>query len=89
MLTLNDLQDLIGNTFFDGNTVVGGIILYIVAMAIVFVLSKKDLTTALILAIPVTLIFSILGLLSPDVMMLLIIVTVLGLAYSTRAVWRD
>ena len=88
MITLNDLQDLLGNTFFDGNTLVGGIVLYVVAMAIIFVLSKKNLTTALVLGIPVTLIFSTLGLLSSDVTMLLILVTVLGLAYSTREVWR-
>ena len=89
MITLNNLQDLLGNTFFDGNTLVGGIVLYVVAMAIIFVLSKKNLTTALVLGIPVTLIFSTLGLLSADVMVMLILISVLGLAYSSRAVWRD
>lgn len=89
MITLNDLQDLLGITFFDGNTQVGGIVIYVMAMAIIFVLSKKNLTTALVLGIPVTLIFATLGLLSSDVMVLLILVSVLGLAYSSRAIWRD
>lgn len=89
MITLNDLQDLIGNTFFDGNTAVGGIIIYIMALAVIFVLSKRNITTALVLGLPMTLVFSTLGILSSDVMILLILVTVLGLAYSTRSAWRD
>lgn len=89
MLTLNDLQDLLGNTFFDGNTAVSGIVIFIVVMAVVFVLSKKNITTALVLGLPVCLVFTSLGILSSDVMILLVLVSVLGLAYSTRNVWRD
>lgn len=89
MITLNDLQDLLGNAFFDGNTAVGGIIIYIAVLAVIFVLSKKNITAALVMALPATLVFNSLGILSSDVMILLIIVTVLGLAYSTRSVWRD
>lgn len=89
MITLNDLTDLVGNTFFDGNIAVGGIIIYIFVMAVVFVLSRKNITTALILGLPVTLVFSMLGILSSDVLILLIIVSVLGLAYATRNAWRN
>lgn len=89
MITLQDLQDLIGNEFFDGSSVIGGIVIFIAVLAVVFVLSKKNTTTALILSLPITLIFSILGILPSDVMILLIIVTVLGLAYVTRNTWRD
>lgn len=89
MITLNDLTDLLGNTFFDGNTAVGGIVIYIMALAVIFVLSKKNITTALVLGLPMTLIFNMIGILSSDVMILMIIVTVLGLAYATRDVWRN
>lgn len=89
MITLNDLQDLIGNTFLDGNSAVAGIMLYCVVLAIIFALSKRNVTTGLIIALPSTLVFNMLGILPSDVMILLIIVTVLGLAYSTRSVWRD
>lgn len=89
MITLNDLQDLIGTSFFDGNTMVSGILIYCVVLAIIFVLSKKNMSMALILTLPTTLVFNQLGILSSDVMILLIIVTVLGLAYSTRSIWRD
>ena len=88
MISLNDLQDLIGNSFFDGNSSIGGIVIYIAVLAVILVLSK-NINTALILSLPVTLVFTTLGILSSDVSILLIIVTVLGLAYKTREVWRD
>jgi len=89
MLSLNDLQDLIGLNFFDGNSQIGGIVIYIAVLAVMLVLSKKNINTALILSLPVTLVFTTLGILSTDVSILLIIVTVLGLAYKTREIWRD
>lgn len=89
MLSLNDLQDLIGINFFDGNSQIGGIVIYIAVLAVMLVLSKKNINTALILSLPVTLVFTTLGILSTDVSILLIIVTVLGLAYKTREIWRD
>ena len=56
---------------------------------LVLIVFSKKLSTALIVALPVTYVFSLLGVLSQDLMILLIIVTVLGLAYTTRDVWRD
>lgn len=88
MITLQDLQTIIAGSFFDGNTIIAGIMIYIGVLALVFCTTKKP-TYALIIALPVTYVFSILGILSNDVMILLIIVTVLGLAYTTRDVWRD
>lgn len=89
MITLNDLTDLLGNSFFDGNDTIAGIVIYTAVLAALFVLSKKNLTTALVLSLPVTLVFATLGILSSDVLILLIVVTVLLLAYTTRNTWRD
>ena len=89
MISLNDLQDLIGISFFDGSSQIGGIVIYIAVLAVMLVLSKKNINTALLLSLPVTLVFTTLGILSSDVSILLIIVTVLGLAYKTREIWRD
>lgn len=89
MLSLNDLQDLIGLNFFDGNSQIGGIVIYIAVLAVMLVLSKKNINTALILSLPVTLVFTTLGILSTDVSILLIIVTVLGLAYKTKEIWGN
>lgn len=88
MLSLFDLQDLISTSFFDGDMQIAGMCMYVLVLITIFALSRKT-TQTLIIAIPVTLIFSALGVLSTDLMVLLIIMTVLGLAFTARNVWRD
>lgn len=88
MLSLFDVQDLISTSFFDGDMQIAGMCMYILVLIAVFALSRKT-TQTMILAIPVTLVFSVLGVLSTDMMVLLIIMAVLGLAYTARNVWRD
>lgn len=88
MITLNQFQSLLGDTFFSGSDLIAGIVIYVIVLAVILVISKK-MTTALIISLPTTYVFSLLGVLSQDVMILMIIVTVLGLAYTTRDVWRD
>lgn len=88
MLSLYDVQDLVSTSFFDGDTQIAGMCMYILVLVAIFALSRKT-TQTLIIAIPVTLVFSALGVLSIDLMVLLIIMTVLGLAFTARNVWRD
>lgn len=88
MLSLFDVQDLISTSFFDGDMQIAGMCMYILVLIAVFALTRKT-TQTMILAIPVTLVFSVLGVLSTDLMVLMIIMAVLGLAYTARNVWRD
>jgi len=88
MISLNDITELLGLGFFDGDMELAGIVIYVMALIIIFALSRNVFNTLLI-AMPVTLIFSMLGVLSTDIMILMIIVTVLGLAYVTRNSWRS
>lgn len=88
MLSLFDLQDLVSTEFFDGDLQLAGMCMYVLVLVAIFALSRKTSQT-LIISIPVTLIFSVLGVLSVDLMVLLIIMTVLGLAFTARNVWRD
>jgi hypothetical protein len=46
----------------------------------------KNLTATLIVSLPITLVFSSMGLISGDMMILIIIITVLGLAMVSRGV---
>lgn len=87
MLDLNDLLDILATSFLDGNVAIAGILIYIAALIVIFALSRNVMNTLLI-SLPVTLVFSMLGILSTDVMLLMIIVTVLGLAYTARNSWR-
>ena len=88
MISLDQFQSLLGDSFFGGDAVIAGVVIYTVTLLVILVMTKK-LTTGLIVALPVTYVFSLLGILSQELMILLIVITVLGLAYTTRDVWRD
>lgn len=86
MLSIYDLQDLIGQAFFSGDMAIAGMVMYAVLLIAVFALTR-NITQSLILSLPCTLIFAALGVLSTDLTVLLIIVTVLALAYTARNAW--
>lgn len=88
MISLSDFQDLLATGFLDGNAEIAGILIYVAVLLLVFGLTRKTQQT-LIISIPVTLVFSILGVLSTDLMILLIIVTVLALAFGASKIWKD
>jgi len=88
MLSIFDVQDLISTSFFDGNLQIAGMCMYALVLLVLFALSRNTAHT-LILSIPVTLIFSVLGVLPTELIVLMVLVTVLGLAFTARNVWRD
>lgn len=88
MIGLNDFQDILANTFLDGNMELAGVLMFIGAIALVFAVTEKTFL-ALIIGMGVVLFFSMLGVLSTEITVLMIVVSVLGLAYSSRNVWRD
>lgn len=63
-------------------------VMYILVLMVLFALTRKTQQT-LIIAIPVTLVFSAIGVIPTDLMILLIVITVLALAFTARNVWRD
>lgn len=87
MIGIFDFQDLISTEFFGGDLQLGGLVMYAFVLMLLFGLTRKTQQT-LILSIPVTLVFSTLGVLNTDLAVLLIIVTVLGLAFTVRNVWK-
>lgn len=87
MLSLFDIQDLVADSFFDGDLNLAGMVMYTLVLIVLFALTRKTQQT-LIISIPVTLIFSAIGVIPTDLMVLLIIVTVLALAFTARNVWR-
>lgn len=87
MISLNDFTSILANSFFDGSMMVAGLVIFAAVMLVIFAL-VRSLKTVLIMMMPVTLIFSVLGIISTDMMILLIIVAVLGLATAARDTWR-
>lgn len=87
MIQFNDIINLIGQTFFGGNTAVAGIVILAIILAVVMAFSKSAFTT-LIVAIPATLVFAYLNLIPDEVTIVMLLVCVLGLAYTARGVFQ-
>lgn len=86
MIQFTDIIDIIGQSFFGGNITIAGIVVLCVILAVVMAFSKSVFATLLI-AIPVTLIFTSMSLLPVDITVILILVCVLGLAYTARGIF--
>ena len=87
-MDIGDIIQIMANSFFGGDTSIAGIVVYIAVIGIVFSIFRK-ITVALVVALPVTIIFNTMGILSQDVMIMRIIVTVLALAMTARGIFTD
>lgn len=83
MITLTDIQYMLGDTFFNGDMSLAGLGLFAFALILVFVLTK-NVFQSLIIGLVFTGIFSFMGIVTTDMMVLLIIVIVLGLAMTAK-----
>lgn len=64
IMTIKEFVDMLAQSFFGGNTAIAGILIYMVAMAIVFLLfARNNVMIAMLLSLPMTLAFSLLGIL--------------------------
>ena len=85
MMTPIQLQSLLGDSLFGGNTELAGLLMYGALLAAIFALAgRKNLIVSLLLAIVATLAFATLGIISSNLTMLLIVIAVLGLAISVK-----
>ena len=57
MLDLNDITNILANSFFSGNTDIAGMVIFTIALAIVFIFVKK-VFAALVISLPLAFIFS-------------------------------
>ena len=87
MIGLADLQRIIADGFLNGDMMIAGLIMFSTVLAILFIIFKGNVFTALLMSLPVTLIFSLMGVLSGDMTILMIIVAVLGLAINTTSIF--
>ena len=85
MLSFSTLQNVLAGLFFDDNMTFAGLAIYAVILAVIMVISKSPFKT-LLLALPVTVLFSGIGVLSPDLMIIMVIICVLGLAVTASKV---
>lgn len=79
MITLSMVQEILAETFFDNNMQIAGLILYAVFLVLAFAITK-NLTAVMVISIPITLVFASMGVLNGDLLIVMIIVIVVGLA---------
>ena len=87
-LNINNVIQALADSIFGGNTAVAGIVIYAAILLAIFLLIREPLPVVLI-SIPVTLILRLMRVLDNDLTILLIIISVLGLAMLARNMWRD
>lgn len=88
MIDLTSITQMVANTFTGGNTEIAGMLIFTICLAIVFIFVKR-VVAALIVSMPMSYIFFALGIVSQEMMVLLIIVAILGLAFTSRKIWSD
>lgn len=81
MITFSTIQEILAETFFDSNMLIAGLIMYTAFLGIAFYITK-NLIAVLVIAIPITLIFASMNVLSGDLLIVMIIVIVIGLAIA-------
>lgn len=81
MMQFTDIQQAIADGFFSSNLTLGGIVMYAVTLAVVLALTKNPFS-ALVLGLPITILFSALGILSGDMTIVMVILIVIGLAFT-------
>lgn len=87
MIQFTDVIQIVADSFFGGSLYVGGTIVLITVLAVIMVFSKKIATT-LLLGVPVVMIFAYLGVLPDEITLIMLVVIVVGLAYTTKDVFR-
>lgn len=87
VISLSDFQQILGNTLFDGSAEIAGMVMFAAVMCIIFSVVKKTFVFLLIM-IPATLVFYYLGIMNTELTMILIIITVLGLAMTAPKALR-
>ena len=88
VISIGGLVQAIADTLFSGSATVAGVVLFAIVLAVLFAIIRQPLPVVL-LGIPVMGVFTLLGLLDMDMVILLIIVTAVGLALIARNMWRD
>lgn len=87
MIQFNDIFQIVADSFFGGNVGLAGVVVLVGVLAFIMVLSKK-LQTTLILAVPVIMMFALMGWLPPEIGLVMLVIISLYIAMETRGVFN-
>lgn len=84
MISIEQFQEILAGSLFEGDAAVAGIVILAVTLLVLFAVFKKNHFASLLTAIPVTFVYSMLGVVSADMMIIMIVICVLGLATVSK-----
>lgn len=84
-LTPTNIMDIIANNFFGGDSALAGLIVFTLVIVAIFVLTRSMLV-GFVAMLPLTLAFRYFAELPETMMIILIVVSVIGIAISSRKV---
>lgn len=84
LISINDFQRIIADALFSGDMILSGLVLFTIVLGAVFIVFRRQMFAAVMISLPVTLVFSTLGVLSSEFTMLILVVEVLLLAISVK-----
>lgn len=86
MIQLNDIFQIVGDSFFEGSVLLAGLVILTIVLALVYVFTKSAFAMLLI-SMPVTLVFSYMRVIPDEITIILLLVAVVGLAMSSKKVF--
>lgn len=87
IISIVDLQALISNSFFSGNTTAAALVIFSVVMLGILGLIKRPFL-ALVAMIPITVLFQQIGILPTDLAIIMIVIAVLALGVTSSKALR-
>lgn len=89
MISATDFQEVLANLMFNGDMMIAGIVMYVGVLALIFAIFYKSYHVALIISIPMTLVFRLLDVLNQEATVLMIVIAVLILAMGAKKTFGD
>lgn len=86
MLSINDIITILGDTVLGGNVAIAGTLLLVGILAFVMAITKKTLPT-LVLAVPLVMVFAVMGWLPPEIGIIMLVIVALGIGLESRGVF--
>lgn len=79
--------EIVGGGFFGGNTMLAGLVILTIILALVFSFTKSAFTM-LVIAMPITLVFSYMKVIPEEMTIILLVVAIVGLAFTSKEVFK-
>ena len=86
MIDLSTFIEIFGDTVLAGNLAIAGTVVLVGILAFIMAVTKKPLIT-LVLALPLIMIWSVLGYLPSEIGIMMLIVVALGIGLEARGVF--